>query len=221
MKLPRNSGRLAPELNPFEDEYLQEILQAVARAWSKLKHTKRNEIENQITNRLAGVLQNHRQFHDLPFDIVTQFPQLNIDGKILGQLDLRIKYRSVQREYFAFEAKRLHVTSVGGIFRPEYSEYSGDPGMGAFIEGPYSKDLPAAGMLGYVMDGNTAKAWQGLDKSIAGKRAALALSSGTAIQNSALAAALKGALPKTLLGETFHDLPDRILKMFHLLLPVT
>ncbi len=212
------SSQLAPEFNPFEDEYIGEILTAVALAWARMKAPKWSEIENQITNRLAGILISDVPFRNLPFEVVPQYPLLNIDGKILGQLDLRIKYPQSQRDYFAFEAKRLHVTSVGGVFRQEYREYIGDPGMGAFIEGQYSKGLPAAGMLGYVMDGDTGKAWQGLVKSIESKRNDLRLITNGALVESAMRSFIEGAASGTKLGESLHDLITHRLRIHHLLL---
>jgi hypothetical protein len=220
MKVASDSPRLAPEFNPFEDEYLGEILQAIALAWARMKHPRSNEIENRITNCLAGILQNDVHFRELPFDVVTQFPQLSIEGKILGQLDLRIKHRHAQRDYIAFEAKRIHVTYAAGTYRSEYREYTGEPGMGAFIEGPYSKDLPAAGMLGYVMDGDTEKAWSGLTKNIGSKRAELRLSGAESLVASTILLNMKDSLVGTRLGESLHNLTTRQLRLFHMLLPL-
>ena len=219
MRFPLDSGRLDPEFNPFEDEYLGEILQAVALAWAQMKSPKSGEIENQITRRLAGLLKNDPAFENIPYDIVLQYPLIQIDGEILGQLDLHFKHRQSQKDYFAFEAKRLHVLYPGGTQSTEYSIYSGGAGMGAFIEGQYSKDLPAAGMLGYVMDGNTCKAWKGLGKSIESKRADLRLSTAKALSASSLRTSLAGAKRRTLLGETLHHLASHDLRLFHLLLP--
>ena len=54
---------------------------------------------------------------------------------------------------FAFEAKRLRVLYPGGKRSTEYPTYVGNAGMMAFLVEQYSKGLPAAGMLAYVMDG--------------------------------------------------------------------
>ena len=220
MRLPSDSPRLASEFNPFEDEYLVEILQAVSLAWARMKHPKTDEIEDRITFRLAGRLQNDPAFRDIPYDIVPQHWLLDIDGRRLGRLDLRFKHRHSQKDYLAFESKRLHVRYPGGSIGTEYSVYSGDPGMGAFIEGQYSKDLPTAGMLGYVMDGDTEKAWSGLTKSISNKRVELRLSGVESLVNSTIALCEKDSLAGTRLGESFHDLITRQLRLFHLLLPV-
>lgn len=219
MRLPSCSARLEAEFNPFEDEYFGEILQAVALAWARMKSPKSGEIEDRITFRLAGRLQNDPQFRDIPYDIVPQHWLLDIDGRRLGRLDLRFKHRHSQKDYFAFESKRLHVRYPGGSIGTEYSIYSGEPGMGAFIEGQYSKDLPAAGMLGYVMDGDTEKAWAGLNNSIGNKRDDLRLGGTAALVASAISTCIADGMAGTLLGETLHDLITRQLRLFHLLLP--
>lgn len=163
MKFGETSGRLEVEFNPFSDEFILEILQAVVDAWGRMRLPEPGEFEDRITFRLAARLLNDPLFRDLPYDIVPQYWLLGPDGQRLGRLDLRFKHRCSRRDYFAFESKRLHVRHPGG------------EGMGAFIKGQYSVNLPAAGMLGYVMDGYAQKAWNGLMASIEAKRTELRL----------------------------------------------
>lgn len=220
MKLGEASGQLDAEFNPFTDEYLGEMLKAVAVAWARMKQPKSSEWEDDITFRLAGRLLNDPLFRDLPYDIVPQYWLLGINGQRLGRLDLRFKHRFSQRDYFAFESKRLHVTYPGGKLSPEYHVYAGGDGMGGFIEGQYSTRLPAAGMLGYVMDGDTEKAWTGLATRIEAKRDELCLIAASQFIESSLKHHTESGLPNTRLGETQHTLVSHILRLFHLLLPV-
>ena len=220
MRFGDASERLDAEFNPFTDEYLGEILGAVAVAWAQMKQPKVSEWEDHITFRLAGRLQNDPLFRELPYDIIPQHWLLGLDGQRLGRLDLRFKRRNSQRDYFAFESKRLHVTYPGGKPSPEYHVYAGDEGMGAFIEGQYSASLPAAGMLGYVMDGETGKAWAGLTARIDAKRDALQLLTSSQLSESELKPHINAGLPGTRLGETQHALISHVLRLFHLLLPV-
>jgi hypothetical protein len=220
MKLTEASGQLDAEFNPFADEYLGEMLKAVAEAWARMKQPKLSEWENDITFRLAGRLLNDPLFRDLPYDIVPQYWLLGINGERLGRLDLRFKHRFSQRDYFAFESKRLHVTYPGGHFSTEYPTYSGAEGMGAFIEGHYSTGLPAAGMLGYVMDGNTEKAWAGLAARIETNRIELCLAAASKFAESVLKQHVESGLANTRLGETLHNLKSHTLRLLHLLLPV-
>lgn len=220
MRFAIDSGRLDSAFNPFEKEYLEEILQAIALAWARMKRPEPGEIEDRITFRLAGRLQNDPAFRYMPYDIVPQYWILNIDGRRLGRLDLRFKHRQSQKDYFAVESKRLHVRYPGGSIGTEYSIYSGDPGMGAFIGGQYSEDLPAAGMLGYVMDGDTERAWNGITKNIDSKREELRIFGHTSLVASTISLCVETSLAGTRLGETLHHLVSRELRLFHMLLPV-
>jgi hypothetical protein len=217
----RITGRLEPEFNPFADDYLAEILEATAVAWARMEHPDQGEIEDRITFRLAGRLANDRHFAELPYDIIPQWWLLGLNGERLGRLDLRFKHRHSQRDYFAFESKRLHVTYPGGRFSTEYPTYVGRDGMLAFINGIYCKGLSAGGMIAYIMDGKSDTAWTGLEKRVEAQRSALKLIDGSALAKSTLVKAVAEAMPGTHLGETGHDLPTHRLQLFHLILPVS
>jgi hypothetical protein len=219
MRLGETSGQLDTTFNPFADEYIGEILHAVATAWVRMKQPKPSEIEDRITRKLTASLRHDPLFRDLPFDVVQQFILDNADAEYLGRLDLHVKYRQSQRDYFAFEAKRLHL-NYGGKSDPQYAAYVGSEGMGAFVDGLYSKGLPAAGMLGYVMDGNTGKAWTGIAARIETKRDDLCLRIAAQLVESSLKHYIESGLSGTRLGETQHDLSSHALRLFHLLLPV-
>jgi hypothetical protein len=220
MSAQRFSGKLDPKFNPFDEDYLAEILEATAMAWARMEQPSSTEIEDQITRRLAGRLQNDSHFADLPYDVVVQYWLLGLDGQSLGRLDLRFKHRSSQRDYFAFESKRLRVTYPGGSFSTEYPAYVGDEGMMAFVEGYYSKSLPSGGMLGYVMDGRSDRAWSGLEKRVEVRRKPLKLVESSKFAKSILSKAIANGMSGTHLGETQHDLGSHRLRVFHLLLPV-
>ncbi len=214
------SGRLDPKFNPFAEDYLAEILEAVAVAWARMKQPGRNEIEDRITFRLAGRLANDPHFAALPYDVVPQYWLLGPNGERLGRLDLYFKHRNSQRDYFAFESKRLHVTYPGGSTSTEYSTYASDKGMQAFVDGYYSKGLSACGMIGYVMDGKSDEAWDGLGRVIGGRRTTLKLTGSYKLERSALSRVVASGSTGTHLGETEHDLGSYRLRLFHLILPV-
>jgi hypothetical protein len=220
MTARRFSGRLDVKFNPFEDDYLAQILQAAAIAWTLIKQPSGTEIEDRITFRLAGRLLHDPHFAQIPYDIVPQYWLLGLNGQRLGRLDIRFKHRHSQSDYFAFESKRLHVRYPGGKFKTEYSTYSGQEGMMAFVKGQYSKGLPAAGMLGYVMDGKSSRAWIGLEKRIHLRRNRLKLAKNSKFATSAMSSSIAASMRGTYLGETHHDLKAHHLRLFHLLLPV-
>jgi hypothetical protein len=214
------SGQLDPGFNPFQDDYVAEILNAAATAWSRMRAPKLNEIEDRITFRLAGRLANDALFSELPYDVVPQFWLLGLDGQRLGRLDLRFKHRCSQKDYFAFESKRLHVRYPKGGFSTEYPTYAGEDGMMAFIQQQYCKGFPSAGMLGYVMDGRSSTAWAGLEKRIDAKRSPLKLSQTSSLAQSLLSGKVLGGIQGAYLGETDHNLTTHSLRIYHLILPV-
>ena len=214
------NGNLEPKFNPFDDNYLAEILEAAAIAWKRMKHPNISEIEDRITYRLAGRLLNDPHFAELPYDVIPQCCLVGLNGEQLGRLDLRFKHRHSQRDYFAFESKRLHVTYPGGSFSTEYPTYAGDDGMMAFVEGQYSSGFLAGGMLGYVMDGKADAAWSGLEKRIDAERINLKLAGSSKLSASVLSTAIAKGMKGSHLGETDHDLKTHHLRLFHLLLPV-
>ena len=162
----RFSGRLEPKFNPFDDDYLADIISVTALAWTRMEHPGLQEIEDRITFRLAGFIQNDITFAEIPYVVVPQYWKVGPKGELLGREDLRFTYRHSQRDYFVFEAKRLRVTYPGGSFSTEYPTYAGKDGMMAFVAGQYGETAPAGGMIGYVMDGLTDPAWDGLGKRI-------------------------------------------------------
>jgi hypothetical protein len=213
-------GTLDPGFNPFDGNYLAEILEATAHAWARMKPPRPNEIEDRITARLVGQLANAPEFAEIPYDVTYQWWLLGLEGELLGRLDIRFKHRRSKRDYFGFEAKRLHVKYPSGRASKEYATYAGEVGMMAFIEGQYSTMLPAGGMLGYVMDGEAGEAWNGIGNQIESQRVPLKLSSRNSLTRSRLLNVLDRALDGSQLGETNHDLATHHLRLFHLLLPV-
>lgn len=72
-------------------------------------------------------------------------------GKHRRRVDIRLDSRRTRpRIRFCFEAKILKQTS--GV-----AKYLGDDGLGRFIDGSYSSDAPAGGMIAYVQDEDCTK----------------------------------------------------------------
>ena len=237
MRFASDSGRLDPEFDPFGENVLAEIMEAVIRAWSRVRRFTSEEIrkkrtakgkrktgtcpvephENWITDRLAGRILNDPLFRALPFDVDAQKRLLDMEGNEPGRIDLYFKHRHSQRAYFAFEAKRLHVTYPCGKWSNEYSTYTSDKGMEAYVLGQYAEGFPTAGMLGYVMDGDTAGAWWGLDANIQARRVPLLMETEGKLEKSPLGHLTANGKSGALLGETRHHLAAGIMRLFHLL----
>lgn len=220
MKFSSSSGILEPAFNPFAEDYLAEMLDAVIVAWSRMRRPGRKEKEDHITYRLAGRIQHDPLFVDLPFDVAAQYWLLGLHGERLGRLDLRFKHKHSARDCFVFEAKRLHVTYPSGRFKPEYSGYTGADGMMCFVCGRYPTEVGVGGMLGYVMDDDCERAWDGVFAQIESCRPALKLLASSSLALSSLSGKTIKSIIGAKLGETHHDLETRRLRVLHLILPI-
>lgn len=219
MKVGRFCGRLDTKFNPFDDNFLLDIVSTTACAWGRMKKPPSGELEDAITFRLAGRIKNDPKFRQLPYDVDAQYWLVGLHGERLGRLDLHFKHRHSRRDYFAFEAKRLHVQYPGGKRSTEYPTYVGDGGMMSFLTGQYADGLPVGGMLAYVMDGLTDKAWLGLVKRIEARRKTLRMEQSATLARSLLSSA-SSSTPGAHLGETEHSLKKRQFRILHLILPV-
>ncbi len=218
MRIETISGQINPKFNPFTESYVREIILAIALAWSRMPNPPADEIEDRITFRLAGRLQNDFDFRELPFDVVPQYWILDLHGRRLGRLDLRFKHVQSRRDYFAFEAKRLHVAFPSG-FKTEHSVYVGEEGMMCFVTRKYSAGLSHAGMLAYVMDSDIPRAWNGLLGVIENNRNSLKLCNGSQFIASVIDDITTSLIATARVGETAHALDNGPMTITHLLLP--
>lgn len=136
-------------------------------------------------------------------------------GTELGRNDLRFypPNHYGQTIFFTVECKRLRVASKSGL-RHLADEYA-DEGVQRFVDGRYSNGLPCGGMVGYVMDNQTALAFASMQKKIFEKRSALKLPTQDGIR-----------VPSIVLpdyqwsADTLHERTDCRFLLHHLLLGV-
>ncbi len=218
MRIDTIGGQIDPQFNPFAESYIREIIRAIALAWLRMRNPPADEIEDRITFRLAGRLQNDEDFRELPFDVVPQYWLLDLHGRRLGRLDLRVKHLHSQRDYLAFEAKRLRIPRRRGV-RAEYSVYVGEAGMMCFVTGKYSVGLPHAGMLAYVMDSDVPRAWDGISDAIENNRNSLKLCDGASFTASPIDDLTSATIASARVGETVHEFENGSMFITHMLLP--
>jgi hypothetical protein len=96
-------------------------------------------------------------------------------GTEKGRNDLRFypPNHHGQTIFFTVECKRLRVNGESGL-RHLVDKYA-DEGVQRFVDGRYSSGLPCGGMVGYVMDNQTALAFASIQQEILKKRSALKL----------------------------------------------
>lgn len=96
-------------------------------------------------------------------------------GTELGRNDLRFypPNHHGQTIFFTVECKRLRAPAQSGL-RHLADKYA-EEGIQRFVDGKYSAGLPCGGMVGYVMDNQTALAFASVQSEIVSKRSALKL----------------------------------------------
>ncbi len=162
----------------FPDEEIPHILDAIKRCTAGIRKISEQEHETQITKRLHIKLKADPALRERPVWPDRETAEDDEDTGEEGRLDLRFMLQDPALKpppYFAVEAKRLHVTFPSG-WQSLVSEYvRGAQGMMCFITGRYSKGLRSGAMLGYVFDGDIARASRSISEMTAKSAKALKL----------------------------------------------
>ena len=141
----------------FEQELIPTILALVLAAWDQLPVLAEDEREDNVTNKLYAAMKNGKDRQRHPFLIQLQNAEFHSPTEtIIGWKDI-VFYPSYDEEvYFCLEAKRLNAF-VSGRSESLASEYVSE-GMQRFVDRKYSPHVRHGGMLGYVLDGDIARA---------------------------------------------------------------
>jgi hypothetical protein len=136
-------------------------------------------------------------------------------GTELGRNDLRFypPNHHGQTVFFTLECKRLRVANQSGV-RHLADKYA-EEGVQRFVDGRYSQGLPCGGMVGYVMDNQTALAFASIQSEIASRRESLKLSARHGIHTPSAALPHYGWS-----ADTRHDRTDGEFLVHHVLLGV-
>lgn len=141
----------------FEQELIPMILALVLAAWDQLPALAEDELEDNVTNKLYKAMLNGKDRQRHPFLIRPQDAEFHSELEtIIGWKDI-VFYPSHDEDiYFCLEAKRLNAI-VSGRSESLASEYV-SKGMQRFVDHKYSPHVRHGGMLGYVLDGDIARA---------------------------------------------------------------
>jgi len=201
----------------FPDDLIPDILNMVVVVWSSFTKPNFNDHEVPITKRFRSSLEQYKDLKMLPIRIDREVPVDNLDtAQELGRIDLRLTHGYRSDVYFAFECKRLNVSTEGGkLLASLAGEYAGVNGMMRFVgsEPQYGKSLKQGGMIGYVMNGKTANAIKSVDKQVKKHHIDLQMKSSDGLSSSS-------RLSKSCIKETSHHLPDVKFMLHHVFLPV-
>jgi hypothetical protein len=196
----------------FPSEEIPRILDLVLFHAGKIRKKHDTEKENVISKRLFIQLRKDKLFRAAPFIPVREHPLYDESDKE-GRIDINFIRPPGDETYFAIETKRLHVTFPSG-WKSLVSEYvTGNQGMMCFISGKYSPSQQAAAMLGYVFDGDLARAEDKIVASVRKNAKQLKLMPPHKVHDSSISAGNH-------VKETHHALPSREFVIYHMLVSV-
>ncbi len=126
-------------------------------AWAEITAPAPDEHEDKTSVRLYAAMVKRRDRQAHRFLIRYQDVEVDIDlAKETGKKDIVFFPGHDGELYFCLESKRLNAR-VKGVMKSLADEYVKE-GMQRFVTGKYSRHVHHAGMLGYVLDGDVARA---------------------------------------------------------------
>jgi len=176
---------MLPKLFRVVDAAWQEIVPVVESDPSDRPDEKKKH-ENRISRRLIVKMREKAACWPLHIDrIDSQQEILDKHSEIGGYIDVFIARHEPDAVSFTFEAKRLNHRNSQGRWSSEAGPYVTD-GMSRFISGQYAAGQTTGGMLGYVLDGDVARAQTAIEDKIDKEREALRLRAGETFRFSAV-----------------------------------
>ena len=167
MTIAQDSRGAARQWGVNPDCLEREVWKNIEQAWSLLKLPAKIRAEDPITRLLFEVL-DELMVADVctPWVLYNQSERWDEAGEISGRTDLEFRYMARRHERYVVECKRLNIPADESRKRssPNSENYVTD-GVLRFVTKQYSAEMPCGGMLGYVMDGEIAKAREALDAS--------------------------------------------------------
>jgi len=199
----------------FPQELIPQILEMVLSVWKSLPKGPARELETRTTQRfLRALIHDKNARKEVPVRISRECVEDDLrTGRQLGRIDLCfIPPNSCHEQvYFAFECKRLNVR-YSRRTRSLASEYV-KGGMLRFINSKYASILYEGGMIGYVLDGKTNSAIDGVDRNAKRLRIKLKMKAPGGLSGSSLLTLVSQ------IKETSHDLAARKFTIHHVFLP--
>jgi hypothetical protein len=198
----------------FPGGLVSEVIALIIRVWGVLPKPNSSDLEVLISGKLCVALRKEKNMQKLPFQIHFESMDLNPDsGRQAGRIDIKFIHSYNEDAYLAFECKRLRISHQGKLVS-NADRYVGKDGMMCFLFGKYGKSQKAGGMIGYVMDGENAKAITSVKNLIEKRSLELCLKSKTSLNKSDI------VLENEFIRETSHTLPAKELRVYHLFLGV-
>lgn len=149
----------------FQQDLVPAVLDYVVATWEQMPKPGPSDLEDAISDKLYSALLNAKRRNDFP--VLIRREDLEFDTTIAkgtGRKDIVFFPSHEEEVYLCLEAKRLSAV-VSGVRRSLANEYVKD-GMQRFVDGRYSRSVRHGAMLAYVLDGDTDRAIQNVQKNI-------------------------------------------------------
>lgn len=150
------------------------VLALTLDAWARIASPAEDELEERTSIRLyaAMVKGQDRQQHRF----LIRYEDVEVDTDLAaetGRKDIVFFPGHDGSLYYCLESKRLNAR-VNGVMKSLADEYVKE-GMQRFVDGKYSRAVHHAGMLGYVLDGDIARAMTNVLNNIRARHATLGM----------------------------------------------
>ena len=157
----------------------KKVIECVVRVWpSVISRLSQREKEDNITQRLVDCLREDRVIYEFGFiDIHFKLREQDCIGdySTKGILDMALFLEQDYETYIAYECKRLNIVSDKGKRTASLAGAYVEEGVVRYVTAKYSEKLPYGCMLGYVMDGDAAFAFQQLNAAIVKRKKLISL----------------------------------------------
>ena len=206
------AGDIGRWSHQFPSSLVPKIILLILESWETFNTTQTCEVP--ITQEFFVVLNRNQQSSYLPFliDLEIILPNEKGTGQ-KGRSDIRFIHGFRRQVYFSIECKRLRWEFPNGRFDSLARKYVTD-GMYRYFNGQYAQDLDKGGMLGYVMDGNTALAVNDVKAAIEKRRSHLHMEEHETLKASA-------CIKSGQVQETHHKYgPTDRFTIYHIFLPM-
>ncbi len=175
MRIEGDAPDLCQEL--FPHGLVPQIMRLLVDTWRAFERPTDTENEPKITNRFVVALQSEGRRRRVRFRITAHAKDVENLNTTTGtgyvEIDICVLHGYEPRCYFGIEAKKLNTTSPQGKRESQAGDYAGKEGMGCFVDGRYASYQCEGAMLGYVMDGDCARAKSSISEAIHKRAAAL------------------------------------------------
>lgn len=159
-------GNAASWEDLFEQDLVPSVLDHVIKTWEQMPKPGPSDLEDEISIKLSSALIKAKDRNVHAFWIGYQVVEVDTDlAKVTGRKDIVFFPPSNQEEiYLCLEAKRLNAI-ISDVRRSLADEYVKE-GMQRFVDGKYARFVRHGAMLAYVLDGDTDRAIQNVERNI-------------------------------------------------------